>query len=430
MALSRMRIAIVGAGPGGLTLAALLHKQSIPFTLFELRPKPAKADIEKPSGSLDLHEGTGLAAIRELNLYDKFCTLTGDCTQVMKIADKSGRIVYADEGEDAVAGENRPEIARNKLTQLLLSAVPADSVKWEHKLLSAQSTTEGARVELDMGAHGRESFDLVVGADGAWSKVRALLTDFKPRFAGQHFLTASIRNITTKYPRLAEFVGSGTLMVLGDRHGLISQRATNDTARLYTLIRTEDDKFAETQGLDTMTASQAKTVLFDGPSAPSRHFGPVIKELITAACDDEDQLHPGQPLEHRALYTLDGTPNGFSWPRRAAATLLGDAAHLMPPNGEGVNTAMRDAMDLSKAIGKAYAELLGGNRSLQEVLDPLLRDYETGLTQRAEAVAEDTRALLEAMYGNDDGAEAMLRMFQHMTAGMGQEEHMVKPVDS
>lgn len=425
-----MRIAIVGAGPGGLTLGALLHKQNIPFTVFELRSKPTTVEIEKPSGSLDLHEGTGLTAIRELNLYDRFCTLTGDCSQVMKIADKSGRVLHADEGENEVAGENRPEIARNKLTELLLSAIPANSVRWEHKLLSAKHKAEGAAVELDMGAKGRESFDLVVGADGAWSKVRALLTDFKPKFAGQHFITASIRNITTRYPHLAEFVGSGTLMVLGDKHGLISQRAANDTARLYTLIRTEDSKFAESHGLDTMTASQVKALLLDKQSGPLRHFGSVVKELITAACTDEERVNPGQPLEHRALYTLDGMPNGFSWPRRGGATLLGDAAHLMPPNGEGVNTAMRDALDLSQAIGKAYAKLSNSDESPQKVLDPLLREYETVLTQRAEEVAGETRSLLEAMYGADDGAEAMVKMFQEMMVGQGQEEYIVKPTDS
>ncbi|KAL2210779.1 FAD/NAD(P)-binding domain-containing protein [Sarocladium strictum] len=430
MAVSRLKIAIVGAGPGGLTLAALLHKQSIPFTLFELRPRPTPADIEKPSGSLDMHEGTGLTAIRELNLYDKFCTLTGDCTQVMKIADKSGKVLYVEEAEDAVAGENRPEIARNKLTELLLSAVPQDSIKWEHKLLSAKQTTGTAAVELDMGAKGRESFDLVIGADGAWSKVRALLTDFNPKFAGQHFITASVRNITERYPHLAEFVGSGTLMVLGEGHGLISQRAANDTARFYTLIKTDDGNFTESQGLDTMTALQVKSMLLEGQSAPLRHFGPVVKELITAACADEERVNPGQPLEHRPLYTLDGTPNGFSWPRRAGATLLGDAAHLMPPNGEGVNMAMRDAMDLSKVIGKACTKLSDGTQSSQDVLDPLLSEYETEIKQRAETEAEETRGLLGAMYGSDNGAEAMVKMFQEFMAGHGQEEHIVKPIDS
>ncbi|KAH8180275.1 FAD binding domain-containing protein [Sarocladium implicatum] len=429
MASSQMRIAIVGAGPGGLTLAALLHKKSIPFTLFELRAKPNQAEVEKPSGSLDLHEGTGLTAIRELGLYDKFSTLTGDCTQVMKIADKAGRVLHADEGEDEVAGENRPEIARNKLTELLLSVVPPDSVKWEHKLLSA-TPSGSARVELNLGANGQQTFDLVIGADGAWSKVRTLLTDFKPKFAGQHFITASIRNITTKYPHLAEFVGSGTSMVLGDRHGVISQRAANDTARLYTLIKTDDDKVAESFGLDAMTASQVKTMLLDGPSAPLRNFGPIIKELITAACDDEEKANPGEPLEHRPLYTLDGAPNGFSWPRRGGATLLGDAAHLMPPNGEGVNTAMRDALELSQVIGKACKQFSNGSYSLQEILEPLLSEYETDATQRAEEVAEETRGLLEAMYGADDGAEAMVKMFKEMMAGMGQEEHMIRPMDS
>lgn len=66
------RIAIIGAGPAGLTLGALLHKHAIPFTIFELRQKPTAGELSKPSGMLDLHEGSGLAAIRECGLYDEF----------------------------------------------------------------------------------------------------------------------------------------------------------------------------------------------------------------------------------------------------------------------------------------------------------------------------------------------------------------------
>ena len=91
---------------------------------------------------------------------------------------------------------------------------------------------------------------------------------------------------------------------------------------------------------------------------------------------------------------------------------------------------MRDALDLSQAIGKAYAKLSNSDESPQKVLDPLLREYETVLTQRAEEVAGETRSLLEAMYGADDGAEAMVKMFQEMMVGQGQEEYIVKPTDS
>lgn len=418
MAAARLRIGIVGAGPGGLMLGCLLRKQGLPFTLFELRPQPAEADFEKPAGSLDLHEGSGLAAIRELNLFDKFSSLTGDCSQALKIADKKGSVLFAetDDDDSSLGRQERPEIARNKLNQLLLSQLPPSAIRWQHKLMSADHTGGAREVKLDFGRNGVQTFDLIIGADGAWSKVRPLLTKSKPEYAGQQSITASIRKVSSRYPHLADLVGTGTFMALGEKHGIVVQRAANNTARLYTLIKTEDEKFATTHGLYNKTAAEAKSVILDAEGAPLKNFGSVLKELITAACDDEAAAEPDATVDIRPMYPLCTTsePEGPRWEHLPGVTLLGDAAHLVPPNGEGVNMALQDALELSKALVEGHRIASRDNISIHEALSPLIEEYESSMFERAKEVAQDTRQLLQTMYGSDNGAEEMMRFFQSM----------------
>jgi len=158
---SPLKIAIVGGGPAGLTLGLLLHKKGIDFTIFELRSRITDEELAQPVGSLDLHEETGLAALKECGLLEEFESFQGDTTEAQVIADKHGNIIYSDEGSGT-----RPEIARHKLTRLLLDHLPPSSIKWNHKLLIAASKTEAGQngVELDFGQNGKLTFDLVVGA--------------------------------------------------------------------------------------------------------------------------------------------------------------------------------------------------------------------------------------------------------------------------
>ena len=402
------RIAIVGGGPAGLTLGLLLHKQNIPFTIFELRPKPSDEEFSQPSGSLDLHEHSGIAALKACGLFEQAMALTGDCTQEQKIADKSGNIIY----EDAV-GDDRPEIYRHDLTKLLTSHLPTASIQWSHKLIDAKRvTTSGtSAIELDFGIHGKHAFDLVVGADGAWSRVRALLTDVKPHYVGIHNITMTIRQMTTKYPELLALVGHGTFFSLADKHGVFAQRASQDSARMYIMLSTEDKDYTSTSGLAGKTPVQAKDLLV-GDGAMLNPWGEIIKQLIAVACEDESAHNGGANLDIKPFYTL---PAGHSWDHQANATLIGDAAHLMnPPAGEGVNIAMRDALLLSEAIIKAYKAESLDNDTFQHVLDTGIKDFEVDMAARAVEMAEGTREVSEVMFGTDDGAMAMANWFRTM----------------
>ena len=404
------RIAISGAGPAGLTLGLLLNKHAIPFTIFELRERPTAEELAKPAGMLDLHEESGLAALRECGLYEDFIPLTGECAEADRVSDIHGSILWADDGEM----ESRPEISRNALSNLLMSHLPANSIKWGHRLRSAatiMATSGNTETELDFGSHGKQTFDLVIGADGAWSRVRNLFTGVKPKYSGSQCVTLTIRQITEKYPQLAQLVGPGSFMALGLRHGVMSQRGPQDSARLYICLTSTDEAFASSSGLASKTAAEAKDILLNDHTMLGR-YGTTIKQLVIAACEEESIDNPDAKLDIRPLYVL---PVGHTWNHKPGVTLIGDAAHLMCPwAGEGVNLAMWDSLLLSQAIVRAFetSNTDSTSPSLQSALDPLLQEFEISMWKRVKEKAEETERNGQIMFGSDDGATVMANFFK------------------
>ncbi|CAK7198496.1 hypothetical protein SEUCBS139899_001157 [Sporothrix eucalyptigena] len=398
------RIAIVGGGPAGLTLGVLLHKQHIPFTIFELRSKPTAADIARPSGMLDLHPGSGLDAIEACGLTDEFMPLTGECSETFLIANRLGEVLYAADGKG-----KRPEISRNNLGALLRRHIPEENIRWAHRL---RSTTKGpSGTVLDFG-DSQETFDLVVGADGAWSKVRGLLTTTKPHFTGMHCITVTITHLTERFPHLAKMVGTGSFCSMGRRHAVVSQRGPLDSARLYLWLTEADEQFAETRGLVGKPASAAKDVLF-GDDALLGTFGPAVQDLVGTACDEDAATDKDDgTIDLRSFYTL---PHGSTWDSQSGVTLVGDAAHLMLPNGEGVNMAMLDALHLSKAITQACQE---GEDSAKFVSALDLETFEKEMAERAVKEGKETDERIGQMFGSEDAAYVFTASIKAMVAQM------------
>jgi 2-polyprenyl-6-methoxyphenol hydroxylase-like FAD-dependent oxidoreductase len=233
---SHPTIAIIGAGPGGLLLSRLLHLASIPFTLYESEPP---RHSRPQGGSLDIHAESGQLALSEAQLIDEFRKIARAEGEDLRIADKTGHLHW----EEIDSGDHgRPEIDRIQLRDILLDSISANTVMWGCKVRSItrlegengkhevhiETTSEGFRTEI---------FDLVVGADGAWSKVRPLLTDIKPQYSSISCLDMHIHSVDTEFPHIAKLVGQGSYIAVSDSKGLMAQRNGDGSIRTYVMLQ-------------------------------------------------------------------------------------------------------------------------------------------------------------------------------------------------
>lgn len=410
------RIAIVGAGPSGLALAALLQSHSIHPTIYDLRAKPTPAFFAAPCGMLDLHEESGLKVIRAAGLWDAFQAALGGCSEECRVLSPAGDTLHTDQGELA----SRPEISRNALTELLLGAVAPESVKWGTKVLSvhrAKTDTGATEVTLDLSSDGKATYDFVVGADGAWSRVRSMLTDVVPVYTGAQYVSATLREATTKYPQLVDLVGSGTMMALGGGKGIMTHRGPQDSIRLYVAVKTPLENWAKEVGIGGKTAAEAKAVLL-GEEVGFGKWASELQELLTTACDEETSDHSGEPVDVLPLYML---PAGSRWETKVGATLVGDAAHLMTPwAGEGVNQALLDSLDLANVLGGVGQ--VDNVVEWQRNLEAPVGEFEEAMVERAKGEAEKASRNGEMMLGEHGGQAIadIFKMFEDIAAKGGE----------
>lgn len=317
-------VTIIGAGLGGLTLARVLHVHAIPVTVYEAESSPA---ARTQGGLLDIHDYNGQLALKAAGLMDEFHAIVLEGRQAMRVLDRDGTVLL-DKADDGTGG--RPEVQRGELRQILLDSLPAGTVRWGHKVSSTRALG-GGRHEVTFDDGGTVVTSLLVGADGAWSRVRPLLSTATPEYAGTSFVETYLFDADTRHPAAAKAVGGGMLMVPAPGREIFAHRESGDTLHTYVALARPQDWFAAIDFTDAAAATARIAQEFDG-------WAPELTALITDG-DTAPVLRP-----HYAL------PTGHRWDRVPGVTLLGDAAHLSPPNGEGANLAMLDGAELAQAL--------------------------------------------------------------------------------
>src|SRR5580693_6472818 len=248
-----MTVAVVGAGLGGLALARVLHVHGIDAVVYE---RESSRGTRGQGGTLDLHAGTGQRALREAGLIGQFYAIARRSGQDLRLLEPDGTLLLQEDTPDDAPPE-RPEVDRGDLRNLLLDSLPEHAVRWGHAL-------ESAGDELLHFADGSSAtYDLLVGADGADSKVRALLTDARPTHTGQNVVELGIPDIDRTHPDLAAMVGRGNYWVLGNGQSLSAQRNGDGRVRVYlSFYNTAEDWFA-TSGIPFGDPDAARVRLID-----------------------------------------------------------------------------------------------------------------------------------------------------------------------
>ncbi|CAN5323204.1 NAD(P)/FAD-dependent oxidoreductase [soil metagenome] len=366
-------VTIVGAGLGGLTLARVLHVHGIAATVYDADVSPA---ARTQGGQLDIHEHDGQAALEAAGLTAEFRAIIHEGAEASRVLDQSGAALL-DEPDDGTGG--RPEVLRGDLRQILLDALPDGTVQWDHKVTGAAPLGAG-RHQLSFADGSTVTTDLLVGADGAWSKIRPLLSGATPEYADTVYVETYLHDVDQRHPAAAEAVGGGAMYALLPGKGIVAHREAGDVVHTYVLLQRSREWVADIDFADSAAAGARVAAEFDG-------WAPELTALIT---DGDTALVP------RLIYTL---PDGHRWDRRPGVTLLGDAAHLMPPSGDGANLAMFDGAELGRAIA-----------AHPDDLEAALGSYEAAMFSRGAAVAVEAHETLELILG-DSAPVGLIELF-------------------
>ncbi|KAM5342163.1 hypothetical protein ACJ41O_015194 [Fusarium nematophilum] len=392
-------IAIIGAGPCGLTLARLLECKGIDYVVYE---RDGAAMAANAGGSLDIHQQTGQEAIREAGLWDEFRKQARWEDDRFTVYDKHGKLHLEQKGSGYGAKEGKPEIDRGALREILLGSIPSDKIHWSSSLKAIRLGDTGSpTLEFSNGMTAK-GFKLVVGTDGAWSKVRPMvvflsyhhvqsstdlvskITQAKPEYSGRTYIETQLTPENPLYRAVAEKIGHGTAAFLAGPTQMMVQRQGNGCYRVYFGIRVPE--LYAGKAIDLVNVQAVQEALL------SEFYAEWAEEL-------KDYIRFADNFRKWTLYQLPVDSQG--WMMVPGLTLAGDAAHLAIPNGEGVNCAMKDALELASKI-HAYG---------LENLNDAVREYEKELFVRGRDHIEDG-IQMEKLLGHDKGASAVAKAFQ------------------
>ncbi|MGQ7944486.1 FAD-dependent oxidoreductase [Flavobacterium sp. WC2509] len=364
------KIAIIGGGPGGLTLARLLQLKGVNVKVYE---RDINKDARVQGANVDLHFDSGLKVIEAAGLMESFKANYMKGADKFRMIDKDGNICSDEhnQGTDIDFGnENfRPEIDRGVLRSVLIDSLLPDTVIWNSQLVSMDQVNDGWELTFKNGT--RTVADIVIGADGYRSKIRPYVTDIKELYSGATFIQGEIEYPEKDCPEMYELVNKANLIAMSVGKTIAVQPSGDGSRLTFYTASMYPENWIKNSGIDFNSNEEVYAYLvkfYEG-------WNPIFFTLFKACTS-----FVPRPINY---FPLDQ-----NWNTKPNITLIGDAAHLMPPSGEGVNTAMVDALDLSECLtSEAFNDI-----------QTAIETYEKGMWTRAVVLGK------EAMEGIKDFA--------------------------
>jgi len=330
MLLHNKKIAIVGGGPGGLTLARLLQLKGANVTVYE---RDLHRNVRVQGATLDLHEDSGLLALKEAGLMDAFQANFRPGADQLRIVDKQATILFDDSEQKSSSQEwFRPEIDRGPLRKILLDALEPNTVIWDSHFSTLIPLGEGWKIEFKNGTFALA--DIVIAADGANSRIRPWITPLKPFYSGMTMVEGVVYDCAQVVPQLYKLLNGGKIFALGDEKSLIVSSKGDGSLVFYTGCKT-NEFWHRDSGIDFKDNKQMMAWF----KREFSEWSDIWLQLFEKA---------ESPFIARPQYCM---PLDQHWEALPNLTMIGDAAHVMPPYaGEGVNMAMLDALVLSRCL--------------------------------------------------------------------------------
>ncbi|WP_194303851.1 FAD-dependent oxidoreductase [Chryseobacterium sp. Tr-659] len=354
MLLQNKKIAIIGAGPVGLTMAKLLQQQDIDVTVYERDTDP-QARIR--GGTLDLHKNSGQEAMKKAGLLENYYKMA--IPMGVTFADEKGKVLSI----KPITSENQydnPEINRNNLRKVLLENLPANTVIWDRKCIDLAVSDGKWKLIFENGTHA--TADLIIGANGGMSKIRKFVTDTEVEDTGTIIIQGDIPQPEINCPEFYQLCRGNRLMAayLGN---LIVVNPDNNGSLTYGVIFKKPDNWQN----DTLqNPDHIRDILLNR----FKLWDSLYKQLFQST-------HSFWSLPTRIF------PLGKPWKtdRPLPITLIGDSAHMMPPfAGQGVNTGLMDALILSECL----------TNRVHQSLHAAISDYEKRMFKYASEAQQES----------------------------------------
>ncbi|KUJ52397.1 FAD-dependent oxidoreductase [Chryseobacterium sp. JAH] len=383
MQISNKKIAIIGGGPGGLTLARLLQLKGADVKVYE---RDVNKDARVQGSPLDMHEESGMAALIKADLLTEFKNNFMPGADKTLILNDQAKILFTDHEnniEEDFGNEHfRPEIDRGVLRKILLESLEPETIVWNSHFISMEPQNEGWMMHFKDGLS--IYADLVIGSDGANSKIRPYITDIKPFYSGVTMLEGNVYDSEKAVPQMHSLINGGKIMAFGNKKNILMGQKGGGDLGFYVSFKTNEN-WAIESGIDF----SARTEILNWFKKEYSDWSNIWYELIEKAAT---------PFIPRPIYCA---PLDQTWKTLPNLTIIGDAAHVMPPfAGEGANMAMLDALELSECLtSDEYS-------SLQEAI----LGYETKMRKRAANAAQDSLENGEKMH-SENALNTMLEFF-------------------